>query len=707
MNQFSPDGEFLSFEVKKRGVRPRILNGLILFIGILLWILITLYHGLEVMVTNTGVAALPFQVGDIWYRLIQLGFILSHALLISRIFANIERLHVTTLLWRLFMIGMTGILIVMLITFGNRLLRDATLFGYIQVLFFSLGYYSLVVFLLSGVFIFRRFILFPRTRRKLFFWKGFIGLLGLALLFHIMQPLGLSPGPLVIGIFIVYLIVVLLLSANVRWIPYLNFNQKLRALGLFVLVEIVCATFIVASDRLPELLGLGSINRFLPVELVTFSLLFVIVYSGFSILVLFFNLPTSSVFESNKIEIASFSKINQAIQSNLDFTEIIGTLLDACMMETGARAGWVEWLEEDGEITIRNKKRITDADLIELKADFNATEKVLRDQKFLMIRNTRKNKHLRTNTTRFRSILCVPLVSSSKNFGVLYLANDLVNAFEDVSVQTVVNFAEQAGIALENAELIKNSIEVERYQEQLKIAKEVQDKLLPASLPQNDRIEFKALSENAYEVGGDYFDVSQPQEHIFRVAIGDVSGKGTTAAFYMAEVKGIFHALTQLNLSVRQFVATANQALAECLQQGFFVTLTYLEIDVRRRTVEMIRAGHTPTYYYSTRTKEITSIREGTLGLGLVRTGGFSNYINDPTEIAYEEGDLLVLYTDGIVEARNEDGEEFGYERLETIISESAEQSVDEISGKVVESVKSFTHKELDDDYTVLIIRLK
>ena len=704
---FSPDREFLSFDSETHRVRPRILNGLILFIGILLWILITIYHGLGAMVNQTDVATLSFQVGDIWYRFLQVGFILAHALLISRLFANIERLHVTTLLWRLFMIGMTGILVVMLITFGNRLLRESTLYPYFQALFFSLGYYALVIFLLSGVFIFRRFILFPRTRRKLFFWKGFVGILGLALLFHVLQPFGLSPGPLVIGVFIVFLIIVLLLSANVRWIPYLNFNQKLRALGLFVLVEIVCVTFIVAADRLPDQLNLLNINRYLPEELLTFSLIYVMVYSGFSILVLFFNLPTTSVFESNKIEIASFSKINQAIQSNLDFTEIIGTLLDACMMETGARGGWVEWLDEHGASYVRNKKRITDQDLDQLKIDFDVTEKVLRDQKFLLIRNTRKHKALRTNSTRFRSVLCVPLLSSSKNFGVLYLANDLVNAFEDVSVQTVVNFAEQAGIALENAELIKNSIEVERYQEQLKIAKEVQDKLLPTSLPQNDRIEFKALSENAYEVGGDYFDVSQFQEHTFRVAIGDVSGKGTTAAFYMAEVKGIFHALTQLNLSVRQFIATANQALAECLQQGFFVTLTYLEIDVRRRRIEMIRAGHTPTFFYSAESKSIRSIREGTLGLGLVRTDGFANYINDPTVIDYDPGDLLVLYTDGIVEARNEEGEEFGYDRLQEIIEQDAESSVEVLSEKVVKGVKSFASKELDDDYTVLIIRLK
>ncbi len=687
-------------------MKPRILNGLILFIGILLWILITVYHVLDVMVKQQAMS-LSFEVGDLSYRFVQICFLVAHALLISRLLSNIERLHVTTLLWRLFMIGMTGILLIMVITFGNRLLADTTLVSYIQALMFCLGYYAIVIFLLSGVFVFRRLILFPRTKRKLAFWNIFLIVLGLGLVSHLLYKLNLIVGPTFIGLFLLYLILVLLLAANVRWIAYLNFNQKLRALGLFVLIEIVSATYLVAGDRLPSQLSISTVQAFLPIELLTFMVVFVIVYSGFSILVLFFNLPTTSVFESNKIEIASFSKINQAIESNLDYTEIIGTLLDACMMETGARAGWVEWLDNDGSRYVSNKKRITDRDLKELTADFSPSDTILQEQRFLLIRNAKKYKPLRSSSTRFRSILGVPLVSSSRNFGVLYLANDLVNAFEDVSVQTVVGFAEQAGIALENAELLNNSIEVERYQEQLKIAKEVQAKLLPTQLPQNKRIEFYAVSENAYEVGGDYFDVSQSQEHIFRVAIGDVSGKGTTAAFYMAEVKGIFHALTQLTLSVRQFVLTANQALAKCLQQGFFVTLIYLEIDVRRRHIDMIRAGHTPAFYYSTRDKTVCALREGTLGLGLVRTSGFEGYLQEPVQLDYHPGDLLVLYTDGIVEARNEENEEFGYQRLGALIEQHAEANLETIAQTIVSKVKSFSEGEPDDDFTLLAIRLK
>ncbi len=692
---------------KRIRLKPRIINGFLLAIGILIWMLMTTYHILNIMGGSSPTTTMAFEVGDFSYRLVQVAFFVTHGLLISRIFSNIEKLQVTTLLWRLFMIGMSGILVIMLITFANRLLLESTLYVYFQALFFSVGYYAITLFLLSGIFIFRRFILFPRTRKKLLGWKAFMGFLGIALLFHLARYYDMPVGSAFIGVLLAFVVLVLILSASVRWIPYLNLQQKLRALGLFVLIEIVSITFLIAGNRLPAQMGIASPEGFLAIEFLIFAVFFVMAYSGFAVLVLFFNLPTSSVFETNKVEIASFSKINQAIQSNLDFTEMISTLLDAAMMETGARAGWVEWLDELGQPHLRNQTRISDEDLADLKEGFDVTEKVLRDQKFLMIRNTRKGKARRSVNTRFRSILCVPVISSSKSFGVLYLVNDLVNAFEDVSVQTVVGFAEQAGIALENAQLIKRSIEVERYQEQMKIAKEVQDKLLPTVLPQNDQIEFVALSENAYEVGGDYFDVSQVDDFRYHVAIGDVSGKGTTAAFYMAEVKGIFHALTQLDLGVKKFIITANQAISECLQQGFFVTLIYLEINVRTRRIELMRAGHPPAFFYSSRQKKVCSFREGTLGLGIVRTKSFANYLQPITEIQYEAGDLLVLYTDGLLEARNQTGEEFGYERFQALIEAHAESDISYMASEVVNAVKTFSNSELDDDYTVLIIRLK
>ena len=260
-------------------------------------------------------------------------------------------------------------------------------------------------------------------------------------------------------------------------------------------------------------------------------------------------------------------------------------------------------------------------------------------------------------------------------------------------------------MALENARLVRQSIDMERYHEQLKIAKEVQNKLLPTELPHSASIEFVAVSQNADEVGGDYFDVVRTEDGIYKAAIGDVSGKGTTAAFYMAEVKGIFHALTLLDLDIRKVVSTANQALAQCMQKGFFVTLTYLQIDEVKREVQIIRAGHCPAYMYRKSSDEISILREGTLGLGIVRDKSFIHFLKEPQTFIYEPGDFLVLYTDGIMEARNEDDEEFGYDRLEDIIVRNKAASAAGIASGIVGAVKQFAHKKISDDYTVLIIR--
>ncbi|RMG22906.1 MAG: GAF domain-containing protein, partial [Bacteroidetes bacterium] len=362
---------------------------------------------------------------------------------------------------------------------------------------------------------------------------------------------------------------------------------------------------------------------------------------------------------------------------------------------------------ETGLPEISLYKRITPRDIQALKQGNELTEKVIRDQRHFQIKNLRKHRAYKNHNTRYRTLLCVPITSSSQTYGVVYIANEVVNSFEDVTIQSIITFAEQAGMALENAHLIKNSIELERYQEQLKIAKEVQTQLLPQQLPYSPELEFAAESENAQEVGGDYFDVVQVNEHLFKLAIGDVSGKGTTAAFYMAEIKGIFHALSQLDLDVRTFVCCANKALAKCIQKGFFVTLTYLHINTQTKQIDMLRAGHCPAFFYRKASDEIQMLRDGTLGLGIVRNDSFGNFLGQGETLHYQPGDFLVLYTDGIVEARDEHGEEFGYERFEQIIARHKAAAASTLASEIVQAAKEFTHSELQDDYTVLVIRFR
>lgn len=645
-----------------------------------------------------------YKVLNVTYRPALVGFLLSSGLFIRRVFEKIEKLDVLTLLWRLFIIGMGGISLILLMIIVQQLLMQQTSLGeYMGPVFFSLGLLVAVIFFMSAMYIFRRFILYQRTYRKLLAWQTFELLLTISLLF-VFTDFQTGSRAILVVTYVMFVVLSLVLSANVRWIAYLNFNQKLRALGLLALITFIVITYLIAGLRLPTEFGLDLklMPRF---DTLILASIFVSGYCGFSILALFFNLPTSSMFELKSLEIASFSKINQAIQSNLDFTEIMNSLLDASLMAANGRAGWIEMMSEDERPELGLHKRISEEEIEDMKQGYSITEKVLKDRAFFLVKNTRKHKAFKGSKGKYRSLLSVPIISSSRAYGAIFIANELINSFEDVTVQSVVSFAEQAGMALENARLVRQSIDTERYREQLKIAKEVQNKLLPTELPMSETVEFVAISQNAEEVGGDYFDVVRSDAGIYKAAIGDVSGKGTTAAFYMAEIKGIFHALTLLDLDIRTLVNTANEALSQCMQKGFFVTLTYLQIDEQKREVQLIRAGHCPAYFYSKSRDEISILREGTLGLGIVRNKGFEKFIKLPEIIRYEPGDFLVLYTDGIMEARNDQEEEFGYDRLEECISKNKYASTTDIAAGIVGAVKDFAHAAISDDYTVLIIR--
>jgi serine phosphatase RsbU (regulator of sigma subunit) len=141
------------------------------------------------------------------------------------------------------------------------------------------------------------------------------------------------------------------------------------------------------------------------------------------------------------------------------------------------------------------------------------------------------------------------------------------------------------------------------------------------------------------------------------------------------------------------------------MQKGAFVTLTYLEINPALKQVAMIRAGHCPGYFYCAANQSLRSLREGTLGLGILRSGNYRSMMPAPTLVSYRPGDVLVLFTDGIVEARDEAANEFGYERIEAMIRDHARGSAGEIADAIVNSAKLFTRSKLQDDYTVLVIR--
>src|SRR5690606_26913300 len=147
--------------------------------------------------------------------------------------------------------------------------------------------------------------------------------------------------------------------------------------------------------------------------------------------------------------------------------------------------------------------------------------------------------------SRFRSILAFPILVREENIGMLALLKELPDGFNREMSRIVATFANQAGISIENFRLMEEALQNERYKEELKIAKTVQKSLLPEVLEKDDEFDIAAFSESADEVGGDYYDTLRTNDHQVALIVADVSGKGTTAAFHMSQMKGIFHSLAQ------------------------------------------------------------------------------------------------------------------------------------------------------------------
>ena len=207
------------------------------------------------------------------------------------------------------------------------------------------------------------------------------------------------------------------------------------------------------------------------------------------------------------------------------------------------------------------------------------------------------------------------------------LLKELPEGFNKEMTKIISTFSNQAGISIENFRLMEEALQNERYKEELKIAKMVQKSLLPTILEQDKDFDIAAFSESADEVGGDYYDTLRVDAHLISIIIADVSGKGTTAAFHMSQMKGIFHSLAQRDIEPNDFMIQANQALVYCLERGSFISATYFIINTQTKTIRYARAGHCPVLYYCSEKKSLEYFKDKGVALGMVRNKTYSSFI--------------------------------------------------------------------------------
>ena len=261
-------------------------------------------------------------------------------------------------------------------------------------------------------------------------------------------------------------------------------------------------------------------------------------------------------------------------------------------------------------------------------------------------------------------------------------------------------------------DLLQQKAEKERLEQELRIAREIQMSLLPQGPLHMPGLALAAHCEPAREVGGDYYDVLPIDDHRVGILIADVAGKGTSAALYMAELKGVILALSQLHRSPRRLLIDANRIISRHLDKRSFITVTYAVADLEAGTLTYARAGHCPLLYRpgpSDGQRSVQVLMPDGLVLGLqIDDGERFNSLLEEVTVPIGRGDLFVLYTDGITEAMNASGDYFGEARLGEVIEAHGDLPFDELRERVLREIHSFVGEAPQhDDMTMLLVRVE
>jgi serine phosphatase RsbU (regulator of sigma subunit) len=315
---------------------------------------------------------------------------------------------------------------------------------------------------------------------------------------------------------------------------------------------------------------------------------------------------------------------------------------------------------------------------------------------------------LRKELTDLGVRIIQPICSKDRLIGAIMIGEKLSEtAFKDDDISFLTSAATQASVSIENAFLYEELAEKERMKHELEIARQIQLASLPQQLPLIAGLDIAGGSLPAMEVGGDFYDYLQSNSNSLTVIIGDVSGKGTSAALYMSKVQGILRSLFTFGLSPRELFVRANKLLCKDLEKRSFVTALGAEFNLNAKMVQIARAGHLPLYCFNADLGVVEKIVSPGIGLGL-------NDAEQPFALLEEyrrplkKGDLYVFVSDGITEAQNEQGDDYGEQRLIAFIAQHRSESSLRIRDLLLEEVKCFTAgAPQHDDQTIVCISVR
>lgn len=512
------------------------------------------------------------------------------------------------------------------------------------------------------------------------------------------------------GAIILLLLIVAMVANSFRntWVNYLNKQQKLACLGWGIML--LPAAYVLIGLSYHRVIMFYSVSLGIFIRQVA---LFLSIYWSLAILSILFHLPTAGLYDRRKREIESLHNLSRAITLEFDPDKLVVMITNRSMEVIEADGAWLEVYDPaTKQFHIASTANMNE---IEQKVLATFSEKkisqwILENRDAVIINEAGRDERtqfLQRINTNIGSLMGVPLISYEKFMGILYAASLEEYAFGVEDRNMLQAFADQVAIALENARLVKESIVKERLEQELKIAHDAQMKLLPKSMPRLKGLEIDAICVTANEVGGDYYDFFKFNDHQLGIVVGDVSGKGAEAAFYMAEIKGIIESLCKTSQSPKEILIKTNETLYENWDRRAFITMIFCILDTKAQTLTCSRAGHCPLIFFNNKENKVRFVEPQGLGLGLEPGRKFSQIIEEKT-IQLKPNDLFLFYTDGVVEARNNFQEEFGEQHLLEETAAIAQLSARDIRKKLVQEVQDFGGAtKPHDDLTLVVVKIK
>jgi sigma-B regulation protein RsbU (phosphoserine phosphatase) len=305
------------------------------------------------------------------------------------------------------------------------------------------------------------------------------------------------------------------------------------------------------------------------------------------------------------------------------------------------------------------------------------------------------------------AMLC-PLFYGEEALGVLAIARGPESeAFLPSDFQIFKAIAEQSAFALYTAIIFSDAAEKKRLDQDLQVAHEIQRILLPASSPEISGWQISGINIPARQVSGDYYDYIAVDETHCGLAIADVSGKGVPASLIMAMCRSVLRSQAHGQLSAATVLRQVNAQLFPDIKEDMFISMAYAIIERDGGTITLSRAGHDAPLLYKASDQSVSKINPPGMALG-IDSGGVFNRVTGDFSLTLESNDCLVLYTDGVTEALDIEGEEFGMANVIKAIQASASEGAAGMITRLTDDLRAFVgpHPQYDD-ITLIVIRKK